>query len=294
MEYAIVTDNLCKQFKKVRALDSINIHIDYGTIYGIIGKNGAGKTTLLKILNGMIKQTEGTVNINYNSNRLIGALIEEPGLFYDMTGLENLKVKAYAVGIEDTAELQRILEWVGLSKYKNMKTKNYSLGMKQRLGIALALVGDPEIIILDEPINGLDPQGIAEIRRLILELKVEHKKTIIVSSHILEELFKIGDKYAIINDGKLVIEETKEQLQNRMVGAIHICSENVLAIQEMLHKLKIQNYEILEHKVVIRESNISIWELIKKLVEYDIEIKEIKYDEISYEDLFLDLIGEKI
>ncbi|PXV86008.1 ABC-2 type transport system ATP-binding protein [Lachnotalea glycerini] len=293
MENTIITNNITKQYKKFKALDSVSIQVEAGTVYGVIGKNGAGKTTLLKIISGLIKATSGDINIQYDKINSIGTLIEEPGLCYDMTGFENLKLKSLAFGLSDDVQLHNILNLVGLSGSKRVKVKNFSLGMKQRLGIGLALVGNPQILILDEPINGLDPQGIVEVRKLILKLKNEFNKTIMVSSHILDELFKIGDKYAIINNGKIVLEATKEELQKRMERCIEVETDQVEDVIELLNQLKLNDYDIHTNQVVIRDKTLEVRALNKMLAEKCIPIDGIKYGEVSYENLFLELIGEK-
>lgn len=217
MAYLLETKNLSKIYKDVVAVDKINLQLPQNAVYGLIGRNGAGKTTILKMLSGLIHPTEG--EIKYNSqiikNRFgnIGTLIESPGLFRNMTGFENLKIKSFLTDKKYSNEdIRDLLKLVGLNNVAKQKVKNYSLGMKQRLGIALALVGDPEVLILDEPINGLDPQGIIEIRNIIKKLHEKKDITIIISSHILDELFKIATNFCIIHNGKIIVQKTKEEL----------------------------------------------------------------------------------
>lgn len=210
MEYLIKMEHVTKKYGTSIAVDSIDINIKKGSIYGIIGKNGAGKTTILKIIAGLIKCNTGRCDFN-ERDITIGSLIEEPGLYYNLSAYDNLKAKCLCRGCS-CSEITDLLNLVGLSNAGNRKVKMFSLGMKQRLGIALALVGTPQLLILDEPINGLDPQGIIEIRNLLHKLNKEFNITIIISSHILDELSKTVTDYCIINNGHVLLEISKEEL----------------------------------------------------------------------------------
>lgn len=224
MEYILSTDNLTKTYKKVKAVDSINLHLNKGDIYGFIGRNGAGKTTTLKMLCGLANPTSGTFSlfgqsyedtIANNAFSRIGCLIEEPGLYGNMTAFDNVYLKCLSAGIKDKEYARNLLKLVDLDETGKKKAKGFSLGMRQRLGIAIALVGEPELLILDEPTNGLDPQGILEIRETILKLNKEKNITFIISSHILEELSKIATRYGIIDKGHLLEELSAEELNSK-------------------------------------------------------------------------------
>lgn len=224
MEYIVSTENLTKTYKKVNAADSVNLHINKGDIYGFIGRNGAGKTTTLKMLCGLANPTSGTFSLfgkSYeevlatNAFSKIGCLVEEPGLYGSMTAFDNVYLKCLSAGISDKEYARELLRLVDLADTGKKKAKSFSLGMKQRLGIAIALVGDPELLILDEPTNGLDPQGIMEIRETIQKLNQEKGITFIISSHILEELSKIATRYGIIDKGHLLEELSAEELKNK-------------------------------------------------------------------------------
>ena len=200
------TRNLTKQYGHYKAVNGVSLHIKKGAIYGFIGRNGAGKTTCLKMISGLAEATDGEIELfGYKGKDLrqirsrVGCLIEAPGLYGSMTAYENLNIKCKLFGIKKKGYIEEILRVVGLDNVGRKKTKHFSLGMKQRLGIGLALVGEPDLLVLDEPINGLDPQGIAEIRDTILRLKNERSMTICISSHILEELSKIATDYGIIH-----------------------------------------------------------------------------------------------
>lgn len=216
MSEIINIKDVTQMFGKQTAVHSANLKIKKGEIYGLIGDNGAGKTTLLRIICGLINPTFGKIEYaeELKKNK-IGVLISQPGYYGDMTAFENLKSKTYILGYKATKEeLNSLLESVGLGNVGKKLVKNFSLGMKQRLGIALALVGKPEILILDEPINGLDPSGIIDVRNLLLKVHAESNITMIVSSHILDELSKIATRICIMNKGKVVAEgAVKELLQ---------------------------------------------------------------------------------
>ncbi len=270
-EYLLRTNALTKEFGRHKAVNKVNLHVKKGSIYGFIGRNGAGKTTCMRMISGLAEPTSGEIELfGYKNQDLkkvrsrISCLIEAPGLYGNMSAYDNLAIKCKLFGMDEKNYIETILDIVGLSKVgkkkakhfslgmkqrlgiglalvgklfgmdeKNYietildivglskvgkkKAKHFSLGMKQRLGIGLALVGEPDLLVLDEPINGLDPQGIAEIRDTILRLKEEHNMTILISSHILEELSKIATHYGIIHNGSLLQELTREELLQRIV-----------------------------------------------------------------------------
>lgn len=215
MQYTVTALGLTKKYGKAYALNGLDMHVPSGSVYGLIGKNGAGKTTLLRVLCGLQEPDEGEYalfsvkcgdkNIK-SSRRRIGAIIEKPSLYTDMTAAENLKIQAVSLGLPSYDFIPELLSLVGLSEAGGKKVRNYSLGMKQRLGIAVALTGGPDLMILDEPTNGLDPQGIVEIRELILKLNREQGITFIISSHILEELSKLCTDYGFIDRGRIIKE----------------------------------------------------------------------------------------
>ena len=222
MEYILTTDNLTKIYGVHRAADSVSLHIRKGDVYGLIGRNGAGKTTVLKMICGLSCPTSGSftfagktgAELSQIRNK-IGALIETPSLYLKLSAYQNLKIKCTLCGRNKPEYIHSLLKQVGLEHVAKKPVQNFSLGMKQRLGIAMALVGDPEFIVLDEPINGLDPQGIAEMREIIRRLSKDRGMTVIVSSHILDELAKVADSFGIIHEGKLMDEFTSEELSLR-------------------------------------------------------------------------------
>ena len=227
--YVIETRNLTKQYETQKSVADLNIHVKKGRIYGLLGRNGAGKTTTMKMLLGLTEPTSGTVhifgrNIQTNERTIlprIGSLIESPGFYPNLTGTENLRIFAELRGVPGRDSIRRSLELVGLPYRDKKLFSQYSLGMKQRLAIALAIMHDPELLILDEPINGLDPIGIAEVRKFIRSLCTERGKTILISSHILSEIALLADDIGIIDHGVLLEEESLEELQNFSIKDDH-------------------------------------------------------------------------
>ena len=257
MEYAVETNCLTKKFHHHVAVSQINMHVKRGEIYGFIGRNGAGKTTCMKMLCGLSTQTDEEIRLFGKQGaetkaymERIGNLIENPGLYPNMTGYENLKCKCIAMGIYKKGYIEEILKQVGLENDRKKKVKNYSLGMKQRLGIGMALVGEPDLLILDEPINGLDPQGIAEIRDTLKRLNQKKGITILISSHILEELYKVADTFGIINQGELILELSKEELEKRCSDYIEIQTEDAQKTCTVLEILGIHEYKVTENHVI--------------------------------------------
>ena len=225
MSYILETDRITKVYGKKKALDNVSIHVGEGDIYGLVGKNGAGKTTLMKIVTGLADPTEGSYKYTGIGKTDYGSLIEEPGFYPEFSGYENVRLKCIAFGIKDSKEPMRLLEAVGLGGSARKAVRKYSFGMKQRIGLALAFVGEPRLLVLDEPINGFDPEGIRDIREMILE-KSKHGTTFIISSHILGELSKISTKYGFINEGRIVEESTAEALKEKCKSKVVLVTDN--------------------------------------------------------------------
>lgn len=233
-EYVLKTSNLTKQFKNQVALNKVNLSIKKGSIYGFIGQNGAGKSTFIRIVTGLASPTTGSIELFGHSNaqeviksrKRIGTIIEGPALYPHMTAAENLEAHRLLKGIPGKECVKKTLAIVGLQDTGKKKAKNFSLGMKQRLGIALALLGDPEFLMLDEPINGLDPMGVVEIRELLKKLNQEYGMTILISSHILSELHLLATHYGIIHQGNLLEQLTIEELNAKCQRFLHIKVNN--------------------------------------------------------------------
>ncbi len=262
MEYALRTKNLSKKFSKKLTVDSVNINIMKGDIYGLIGKNGAGKTTLIRTIVGLAAPTAGEIEL-FESTDLkkqrykIGTVIESPAIYPNFTAKQNLIAQQKLFGKTDINKINQILEIVGLADTGKKKTSNFSLGMKQRLAIAISLIGNPEFLVLDEPINGLDPAGIKDVRDLILKLNKENNITVLISSHILGELAKIATRYGVICNGKLVDEFTPQELQSRVRKCLAINVDSTeLAGKIIEENLNTKNYEIKSDKLICLYDNI--------------------------------------
>lgn len=302
MEYILTTENLTKIYGKHRAADQINIHIKQGEVYGLIGRNGAGKTTILKMICGLSTPTSGSFTFmgktgadltKYKKN--IGSLIETPGLFPKMTAFQNVKLKCLSLGIKDNKYVESLLEQVGLSNVGKKPVQSFSLGMKQRLGIALALVGNPKFIVLDEPINGLDPQGIAEMRHIIHRLSKENGLTIIVSSHILDELVKVADAFAIINGGKLLDEFTHEELIRRCSTYISLRTSDSEKTQKVLTDMQIASFEVIDEQSIKISSEVEdSSKIIENLVKNDVAVYELAFKQMTLEEYYLNSTGRNV
>ena len=247
MEYILETKDLTKVYGHKEAAKEVNLHIREGQIYGLIGRNGAGKTTIMRMISGLSRPTRGSYSLFGKTGlamqktlKDVGVLIEQPGLYPKLSAYENLKIKCIGMGISPKGYVESLLKTVGLENTDGRKgAGSYSLGMRQRLGIALALVGDPRLIVLDEPINGLDPQGIAEVREMLSRLRNEKGITIMISSHILDELSKVADAYGIIHEGTLLDEFTAEELHNRCGKSLVIRTDDTAKTLRVLESLNI-------------------------------------------------------
>lgn len=229
MEYILQTDNLSKVYGTKTVLNHVSIHVPKKSIYGLVGKNGAGKTTLMRIICGLTQQSEGSYTLLGKSDDAavrnnMGMLIEKPGIYEHMTALENLRYFSMLFGLQ-SQDHHKILEMVGLQNAGKKKARQFSLGMKQRLGIAISLLGNPDFLILDEPINGLDPEGVYEMRKMLETLNRENGTTIMIASHILSELYKLATDYAIIDGGCLIDEFSKETLERACSSGVQVTVE---------------------------------------------------------------------
>lgn len=298
-EYLLSTNGLTKQFGNHKAVNHVNLHVKKGAIYGFIGRNGAGKTTFLKMISGLSKPTYGEIEMfGYKNEELknvrsrISCLIEAPGLYGNMSAYENLAVKCRLFGMNDRKYVESILDTVGLSETGKKKVKHFSLGMKQRLGIGLALVGEPDLLVLDEPINGLDPQGIAEIRDMILKLREEQNMTIIISSHILEELSKIATHYGIIHGGNLIQELTREELMLRCSERMEIILENPNQAIPVLDRMGFTNYQVVDKNTIhVYERLTESADVNMELSKAGILVRGIGITSEELENYFLNLTG---
>ncbi len=299
MSDLLSTAKLSKRYGKKFALRDADIHIPKGEIYGLIGRNGAGKTTLLKLINSQITATSGQIFLNGEKMRFgvptirIGALVESPGLYPDCSARENLIYKAIALGRNKPGHIDQLLRTVELSDTGKKKAKQFSLGMKQRLAIALALVDDPELLILDEPINGMDPQGIKDIREMLVKINREMGATIVISSHILDELAKFATRYGIIKDGQVLREFTREQLEQENRSDIRIESPQIAQVEAALregmalsHMQRQGDHTLLVQEEVERHEQIS-----RFLFDRGLYVSQFYVRHESLEEYFMGLTG---
>ncbi|CEQ26207.1 ABC transporter ATP-binding protein [Paraclostridium sordellii] len=300
-KHVLKTKSLSKEYKKIVALENINISIKKGDIYGLIGENGAGKTTLTRLITGLIYQTNGEIELFEETEasklskqrRRIGCIIESPVLYEDMTAKQNLEIIRVQRGIPGKGCIDEVLNLVNLPDTKSKKIKNFSLGMKQRLALAIALLGDPEFLILDEPINGLDPIGIIEFRELIKKLNREKKITILISSHILSELHQLATYYGIIHKGKLIEEISVEELNERCKKHINLeVDDSAKASIILENNLKIKNFSVLPNNVIKIYDYLDRVKLISnELVSNGVGIERINTQGDGLEEYFTRLIG---
>lgn len=299
MEYILETNQLEKTYHHFKAINDLNMHIGKGAIYGLIGKNGAGKTTLIRLICGLQKPTSGTYRMYGVLNtdkqitkvrKRIGAIVEMPSIRIDATAEDNLKEQYKILGLPSTDNLKEILKLVGLSKAGKKKVKNFSLGMKQRLGIAMALVGEPDFLILDEPINGLDPEGIIEIRELILKLNKGKGITFLISSHYLDELSKIATHYGFLNKGEIIQEISKQELEDNCRKRIEVKVSNMKECIRYLEENRI-SYEIKNNQKLNIYNTINISEFAVALSKRNCIIDEFNEIEETLENYYINLIG---
>lgn len=295
------TYNITKKYGEQLAVDNVNMTIKKGDIYGFIGQNGAGKTTLIRLITGLIHKSGGEIELlganeenELNKARtMVGSLIESPSLYTNMTARENLEVSRLVRNIPGKKCIDEVLELVGLKDVEKKKVKNFSLGMRQRLGIANALMGNPKLLILDEPINGLDPMGIVEIRELLKKINKEKDMTILISSHILSELSELATTYGIISNGKLIEEITAKQLSEKCRQYIDLkVDDTARAVILLERELGISDYEVLEDSNIKVFSNLdNVGEVNSLLSRSGIIVESISVKGENLEEYFINKVG---
>lgn len=300
-EMILKTQNLGKKYKNFVALEDVNITIRKGDICGLIGRNGAGKTTLMKIITTLTRKSEGSFSLFgvsddelQNAKRRIGSLIENPAFFGNLTAYENLKYYAIQKGIVDFKQIFEALKLVDLDHVRSKKYKTFSLGMKQRLGIALAILDNPDFLILDEPINGLDPMGIKSLRETFKKLNEERNITILISSHILSELYLLANRFCFIDQGRVIKEISKEELYLELSKCIVLQVLDVKKAVVVIEKeLKTINYKVInEHEIRLYDYIEEPTKVNKILANHDIDIMSLYESGISLEEYFETLIKE--
>ncbi len=301
MNYILQAKNLTKIYKDKEVVSNVNLHVKKGEVYGFLGPNGAGKTTIMRMILNLVKPSNGEIHVfdqkltptSYELFKRIGNIIEYPIFYEKLTARENLNLHCEYIGYYDKEAIDTALAMVQLKNFEEKQVKDFSLGMKQRLGIARAILSKPELLILDEPFNGLDPVGIKDIRTLFRILKEDYGMTILISSHNLGEIEKIADTIAIIKDGQLIQEVLMEKIQSENVGYIELetddMKKSVFVINEIL---KITNFKIIDsHTIRIYESEITEGEISKALILNGVLVTKINKKEHTLEDYFMKMIN---
>lgn len=288
-ENMVRISNVSKSYGQQLALDQVTIPIKRGQICGLVGENGAGKTTLLRILCGLSFPTEGEIEVSKNLK--IGSLIEAPALYQNLSAYDNLKYLGLQLGLDQlNSRVEEVLDIIGLATVsKKKKSKNFSLGMRQRLAIGMAILDQPDFLILDEPINGLDPSGIKEVRKLLLKLKEKQGMTVLISSHLLSELEQIADYFVMMSKGKVLEILEQDQLSHKMKKNIYLATNDNLRMQDVLEEKNI-DYQVDKDYLVLHLEDKPMT-IIQMVVDAQLEVQEIFYQKFHFEDYYLEQIG---
>ncbi|WP_302557677.1 ATP-binding cassette domain-containing protein [Holdemania filiformis] len=299
MEMMLTVQDLTKRYHDFKALDHFSMNVEKGAIYGFVGRNGAGKTTLIRTICGLQAPSQGTYTLlgrKHNdpkiakSRRKMGAVIETPSLYRELNARENLEVQLRMLGLAESAETDRLLALVGLSEAGRKKVKDFSLGMRQRLAMAVALAGDPDFLVLDEPVNGLDPQGIIEVRELILKLNQKHQVTVMISSHNLDELARLATVYGFIDHGRMVKEIAADELEKTCRKCVVLSVGSVEAAVETLESTG-ADYRVTAADTVEIYGEIGLSDLLLKLAQNGCAVLSMKARDESLESYYLSLVG---
>lgn len=299
MEYVLKTNALKKTYRNYKALNGLSMSVPKGAIYGFVGKNGAGKTTLIRLICGLQEPTDGEYSIYGISNkqkeiiksrRRMGAVVETPSIYLDMTAEDNLKEQYRILGLPSFDSISEVLKLVGLEYTGKKKAKHFSLGMKQRLGIAIALAGDPDFLVLDEPVNGLDPQGIIEIRELILKLNRKYNITVLIASHILDELARLATHFGFIDKGQIVKEISAEELEVICRKCIRLTVSDIKALSRVLNEKGLE-YTIISDREAEIYGKISVTELTMDLAKENCQVQSMHERDESLESYYINLVG---
>ena len=299
MEYILETEGLCKSYGHFQALRDLSMHVPKGSIYGFVGKNGAGKTTLIRLICGLqlptagsyrLYGTESTAREITKTRKRMGAVVEMPAIYYDMTAVENIRQQYRVLGRPGKAGVLELLELVGLGGTGKKKARNFSLGMRQRLGIAVALAGGPDFLVLDEPVNGLDPQGIVEIRELILRLNREKNITVLISSHILDELSRLATHYGFIDRGSMLQEISAKDLENVCRKCVRVTVSDINALVQVLDSMGMEHI-IRSDTAADVYGTVDITELTLALAEKNCKVAAIQEQDETLENYYINLVG---
>ena len=299
MEYVLETNAISKRYRNFAALNGLSMRVPKGAIYGFVGRNGAGKTTLIRLICGLQEPTSGAFSLYgakntdpeiERSRRRMGAVVETPSIYMDMTAEENIRQQYLVLGVPSAEGAEELLRLVGLGDTGKKKAKHFSLGMRQRLGIAVALAGNPDFLVLDEPTNGLDPLGIIEMRELLLRLNREHSITVLISSHILDELSRLDTHYGFIDGGRMVREMSAEELEARCRKCMRIEVSDAAALARVLDGMQAE-YRILEEDRADIYAEIPVTALVSALERENCAVISLREQDESLESFYMNLIG---
>ncbi|MBO4990159.1 MAG: ATP-binding cassette domain-containing protein [Clostridia bacterium] len=299
MDYVLKANALSKSYKGFKALNGLSMNVPKGAIYGFVGKNGAGKTTLIRLICGLQEPTSGDYTLYgrkntekeiFESRRRMGAVVETPSIYLDSTAEDNLKQQYRILGLPSYDGLADLLKLVGLEGTGKKKAKHFSLGMRQRLGIAIALVGDPDFLVLDEPVNGLDPQGIIEMRELILKLNRERRITVLISSHILDELSRLATHYGFIDGGRMVKEISAKELEETCRKCVRMEVTDAKALARVLEEMGVK-YTVLSDRKIDVFAKLNVSKLTLALAKEGCEVISMQERDESLESYYVGLVG---
>lgn len=299
MEYIFTANNLCKYYGKFKALDRFEMSIPKGSIYGFVGKNGAGKTTLMRLMCGLQTPTEGEYTLLgkknsdpdiFNIRKTMGAVVETPAIYKDLSAYDNLKLQCLNMGVPNFDEIPELLKLVGLDNVGRKKARNFSLGMRQRLGIAVALCSSPDFLVLDEPTNGLDPQGIIEMRELILRLNKEKGITVLISSHILDELARLATHYGFIDKGRMIREMSAEELEKECRKSIRMKVDDTKILASIMEAKGVE-YKIIDENSADIYAVLNFSEVAADFAKEGCNIISMEEHDESLEAFFISLVG---
>ena len=300
MDYVLTADVLSKRYRHFQALNGLNMHVPRGSIYGLVGKNGAGKTTLIRLICGLQEPSSGCYTLYGVRNdarrsvsrmrRRMGAMVESPSIYLDLSAADNLRMQYRMLGMPSFAGIDELLHLVGLQDAGGKKARNFSLGMRQRLGIAVALAGDPDLLVLDEPVNGLDPQGIIEIRELILKLNRERNITVLISSHILDELSRLATHYGFIDGGRMVREISAAELEAACRKCMRLEVSDAQALARVLDAMDV-DYKVYSDQRVDVYVRLNVSRLVKALEAEGCELISVQERDESLESYYMNLLG---
>ena len=299
MEYVLETNAISKRYRNFAALNGLSMRVPKGAIYGFVGRNGAGKTTLIRLICGLQEPTSGAFSLYgakntdpeiERSRRRMGAVVETPSIYMDMTAEENIRQQYLVLGVPSAEGAEELLRLVGLGDTGKKKAKHFSLGMRQRLGIAVALAGNPDFLVLDEPTNGLDPLGIIEMRELLLRLNREHSITVLISSHILDELSRLATHYGFIDGGRMVREMSAGELEARCRKCMRIEVSDAAALARVLDGMQAE-YRILEEDRADIYAEIPVTALVSALERENCAVISLREQDESLESFYMNLIG---